>query len=127
MFIRTVLMGTFLLATAATAAAQQCVNDAASNLLACAHVSLESCRLGNGCEADRRQALTVQDIVEDAAARCCHRPARKQRRCLVREARALNRTRARAPRSVRPFLREARIGVQALRVNGCSTGSLGAL
>ena len=99
-----------------------------ANLLACDHITTENCRAANSCDGDRSFGLTQQDIVEDVADTCCSRStANKIQRCLRKQRRRLNRSRRLVVNILKPFLREAREGVTELRLNGCSTGSLGAL
>lgn len=109
------------------ASAQSCSGNAADNLLACSHIAIESCRTDNLCTEDRRQSLSVQDIVESAAARCCPLQARRERVCLNRLGSQLARARALGPTSMRSFLAEARAAVLDLKNNGCDTGTLGDL
>lgn len=114
-----------LLMTASGASAQSCSNEEA--LLACEHVSMESCRLSSSCVGDRTQGTTVQDVVEDTAAACCSRPEKRAKECVRRVSARLTLSLARAPAKVKSFLREARAGVAELNKNGCSTGTLGEL
>jgi|GEM_PF-5856222 len=111
--------------TSSIANAQQCNGTAATALLACSHLSNESCRTTAGCANDITQSLTAQDVIEAAANKCCALSTRKKRACLNRYVTQLNVTRAKAPAAVRAFLQRARVGVSALRTNGCSTGTLG--
>ena len=107
-----------------TAFAQSC--DDKENLLACEYIDITDCRMSFGCEDDRSQGLTIQDLVEDAADKCCERNSQKKiNRCLRGFRRGL-----RFPRRVpglKTFIREGRAAVKELRTNGCSTGTLGEL
>jgi hypothetical protein len=111
---------------AGAANAQSCSGDAAQNLLACSHVSLVQCREAQACEDDIRQALSTQDIVDDAAARCCPLSRARELVCLNKIGKQLREALRKAPRSAKPLLTEARKDVLALRAT-CDAGSLGDL
>jgi hypothetical protein len=95
----------------------------ADNLLACAHVSHQSCRASVGCVGDIQQALSVQDVLERAAVLCCTQGTSSS--CLTRFANRLQRVNRGAPVIMKSFIRKAREEVLALANNGCDTGSLG--
>lgn len=114
-----------LLSVSSGAHAQSCRSSSATNLLGCAHVMLEDCRQTEGCPKDLRQALSVQDVLEAAARRCCPLSGRRERDCINSYANSLRRTSDRAPSALRSFLSEARRKVLELRSNRCSTGTLG--
>jgi hypothetical protein len=116
-----------LICTLNNVEAQSCTGTNANNVLACSHVSIESCRLATGCTADRKQVLSAQDVVEDTASVCCARTGGKRRACIATAASKLLLASTQAPTKVRTFLRESRRRVLLLRTNGCSTGSLGSL
>jgi hypothetical protein len=120
------LLAAASLSFAGTAAAQSCTGDAADNLLACSHISMVQCREAQSCENDVKQAVSAQDIIDAAAAKCCPLSRRAELRCLNTYAAQLRRARLQAPRSLRDFLIEARANVLALR-EFCDAGSLGDL
>jgi len=115
----------FCFGTASIASAQQCTGTAATSLLACSHLSAESCRATAGCVNDITQSLSAQNVIEAAATKCCALSSNRRRTCLNSYGNRLNLARLRAPLVVSRFLTRARSGVLELRTNGCSTGTLG--
>ena len=84
------IFGSFLIMSPNSARAQAC--SLADTLLACSHVSIESCRLSMSCEGDRTQAQSCQDVVEGMASRCCSKSTTKKRnRCISKDQRKITR------------------------------------
>ena len=107
--------------------ADSCTGASADTLLACAQVGLQSCRISTGCTGNRVVSITSQDVVNDTAKLCCAKNGNKRKYCLNATADKLILAYSHSPASLRPFIRESRRRVLALRSNGCSTGSLGNL
>ncbi|WKZ57919.1 MAG: hypothetical protein QY326_04430 [Bdellovibrionota bacterium] len=109
------------------ALAQECDTDALGD---CLYNSGVTCRNSlSDCEDNYAPGMSVADIQELTIARCCaitgNAQQARQRACFKIDERKLAAARRVAPRSVKPFLAQARRALIETRQEGCDAGSLG--
>ncbi len=99
-------------------AADSCEN--AETLKQCIDMNIATCREDAECEDDREQGITSSDITDEITETCCPKAAKKERKCLKREKRKIRQTRKRAPKSLKPFIRQL---VEDIKDIDCSTNT----